>query len=150
MLGAAGVASLRDVKHLDEERAENARVRDFTLQAFKDLGFDGVDAHTNCIVIDLERPAKEFRDGCAALKMNVTDEQGAILPGVTVLVTNEDTGVLREVVIEDSGAFFVSQILPGPYKIRASLEGFAPYDRSGLVVRVGNTLTVDRASRSAP
>ncbi len=71
LTAAAGVASLRDVKHIDDERAENARVRDFTLQAFKDLGYEGVDAHTNCIFIDLERPAKEFRDGCAALKVSV-------------------------------------------------------------------------------
>ena len=57
------------MKHIDEERAENARVRDFTLQAFKDLGYEGVDAHTNCIFVDLKRPAKEFRDACEALKV---------------------------------------------------------------------------------
>jgi histidinol-phosphate aminotransferase len=71
LTAAAGIASLRDVKHIDDERAENARVRDFTLQAFKDMGFEGTDAHTNCIFIDLKRPAKEFRDGCAAQKVRV-------------------------------------------------------------------------------
>ena len=83
------------------------------------------------------------QQGTSQVAGKVTDEQGAVLPGVSVLVTNEDTGVFREVVTGDSGAFFVSQIMPGPYKIRASLEGFAPFDRSGLVVRVGITLTVD-------
>jgi len=71
LTAAAGVASLKDVKHIDEERAENARVRDFTLQAFKDLGYEGADCHTNCIFVDLKRPAKEFRDACAALKVSV-------------------------------------------------------------------------------
>ena len=71
MLGAAGVASLRDVKHLDEERAENARVRDFTLQAFRDLGFEGTDANTNHVFVDIKRPAKDFRDACAAQKVRV-------------------------------------------------------------------------------
>jgi histidinol-phosphate aminotransferase len=71
LTASAGIASLRDVKHMDEERAENARVRDFTLQAFRDLGYEGIDSHTNCIFIDLKRPAKEFRDGCEALKVRV-------------------------------------------------------------------------------
>jgi histidinol-phosphate aminotransferase len=68
---AAGVASLRDAKHIDEERAENARVRDFTLNAFKSLGFEAPDSHTNCIFVDLKRPAKEFRDACAAQKVSI-------------------------------------------------------------------------------
>ena len=68
---AAGIASLKDPKHIDEERAENARVRDFTLQAFKDMGYEAPDCHTNCIFVDLKRPASQFREACAALKVNV-------------------------------------------------------------------------------
>jgi len=68
---AAGAASLRDAKHIEEERAENARVRDFTLEAFKTMGFEAPDCHTNCIFVDLKRPAKQFRDACAALKVSV-------------------------------------------------------------------------------
>ena len=71
LTAAAGVASLRDSKHIEEERAENARVRDFTLQAFKSMGFEAPDNHTNCIFVDLKRPAKEFREACAALKVHV-------------------------------------------------------------------------------
>jgi len=71
LTAAAGAASLRDPKHIDEERAENARVRDFTLQAFRDLGFEAPDSHTNCIFVDLKRPASQFREACAALKVSV-------------------------------------------------------------------------------
>lgn len=71
LTAAAGIASLRDVKHMDEERAENARIRDFTLQAFRDLGFEGTNAHTNCVFVDIKRPAKDFRDACAAQKVRV-------------------------------------------------------------------------------
>jgi histidinol-phosphate aminotransferase len=68
---AAGIASLRDPKHIEEERAENARVRDFTLQAFRSMGFEAADCHTNCIFVDLKRPASQFREACAALKVSV-------------------------------------------------------------------------------
>ena len=71
LTAAAGIASLRDVKHIEEERAENARVRDFTLQAFRDMGFEGTNANTNCVFIDIKRPAKDFREACAALKVRV-------------------------------------------------------------------------------
>ena len=71
LTATAGIASLRDVKHMEEERAENARVRDFTLQAFRDMGFEGTNAHTNCVFVDIKRPAKEFRDACAAQKVRV-------------------------------------------------------------------------------
>jgi len=71
LTAAAGMASLKDPQHIAEERAENARVRDFTLQAFKDLGYQGSDSHTNCIFLDLKRPASEFRDACRALKVQV-------------------------------------------------------------------------------
>lgn len=68
---AAGTASLRDTAHLAEERAENARIRDFTLQAFRDMGFEGTNANTNCVFIDIKRPAKDFREACAAEKVRV-------------------------------------------------------------------------------
>ena len=71
LTATAGIASLRDVKHMEEERAENARVRDFTLQAFRDMGFEGTNAHTNCVFVDIKRPAKDFRDACAAKKVRV-------------------------------------------------------------------------------
>jgi len=71
LTAAAGIASLRDVAHMQEERTENARIRDFTLQAFRDMGFEGTDAHTNCVFVDIKRPAKDFREACAAMKVRV-------------------------------------------------------------------------------
>ena len=83
------------------------------------------------------------QQGTAQMSGKVTDEQGAVLPGVAVLVTNEDTGVYREVVSSQSGSYFVGQLVPGRYKVSAKLEGFAPLDRTGLVLQVGNTMNVD-------
>ena len=37
------------------------------------------------------------QQGTAQISGRVTDEQGAVLPGVSVAITNEDTGVAREV-----------------------------------------------------
>jgi histidinol-phosphate aminotransferase len=61
---AAATASLRDTQHIADERAENARIREFTIAAFRDLGFDTADSHTNCLFVNLDRPASAFRDAC--------------------------------------------------------------------------------------
>jgi histidinol-phosphate aminotransferase len=71
LTAAAGITSLRDTAHMDEERKENARVRDFTLQAFKRMGYEASDCHTNCIFENLGRPAAEFRDACRKLGVAV-------------------------------------------------------------------------------
>lgn len=61
---AAAAASLRDADHIAAERRENARIRDFTLQAFRDLGYEAPNMHANFVFVDLGRPAAEFRDAC--------------------------------------------------------------------------------------
>jgi histidinol-phosphate aminotransferase len=71
LTAAAGITSLRDIAHMEEERKENARVRDFTLQAFRRMGFEASDCHTNCIFVNLGRPASEFRDACRKLGVAV-------------------------------------------------------------------------------
>lgn len=71
LTAAAGITSLRDTAHMDEERKENARVRDFTLQAFKRMGYEAADCHTNCIFVNLARPAAEFRNACRQLGVAV-------------------------------------------------------------------------------
>src|SRR5207247_11272678 len=72
LTAAAGIVSLKATQHIAEEVAENARVRDFTIQTFKNLGYSGPDSHANCVFIDLKgRSASEFRDACLALKVRV-------------------------------------------------------------------------------
>jgi histidinol-phosphate aminotransferase len=71
LTAAAGITSLRDTAHMEAERKENARVRDFTLQAFRRMGYEAADCHTNCIFVNLNRPAAEFRDACRKLGVAV-------------------------------------------------------------------------------
>jgi len=69
LTAAAGAATLKDAAHMDVERAENKRVRDFTLNAFKEMGYTGSVSNTNFVFLNIGRPAAEFRDACA--KRNV-------------------------------------------------------------------------------
>ena len=73
----------------------------------------------------------------------VRDNQGAVLPGVIVTITNAETGLARDVVSADAGFYRIAALPPGTYTIGAALEGFAAYNRAGLLLTVGQTATID-------
>lgn len=85
------------------------------------------------------------QQGTAAISGRVTDEQGAVLPGAAVVITNEDTGVYRETTASAEGTYSVAQLVPGRYKVVATLAGFRTLERSGLILQVGTTLTTNLA-----
>ena len=68
---AAAIASITDPGHIAEERRENARIREFTISAFRDMGFEVPDSHTNHIFVGLGRPASEFRAACLERSVRV-------------------------------------------------------------------------------
>ncbi|PYS41659.1 MAG: hypothetical protein DMG14_06600 [Acidobacteria bacterium] len=47
------------------------------------------------------------QQGTSEIGGRVTDEQGAVLPGVMIVLTNEDTGVFREVTSGEDGRLVV-------------------------------------------
>jgi len=95
------------------------------------------------VVTLLTGSALYAQQGTSEISGKVTDEQGAVLPGVSILVTNEATGVFREITSSPEGTYYASQLVPGRYKIAAKLAGFRSLERAGLVLQVGNTLTVN-------
>ena len=60
----------------------------------------------------------------AQLSGRVTDESGAVLPGVTVTVTQTDTGLTRSVVTDATGTYILPSLPTGPYRLEAMLQGF--------------------------
>jgi histidinol-phosphate aminotransferase len=64
---AAAIASLKDPQHIKEEAARNTGVRDFTLKALADLGFQSTESQANFIFTDIGKTmtAGAFRDACA-------------------------------------------------------------------------------------
>ncbi|PYV10188.1 MAG: hypothetical protein DMG23_08500, partial [Acidobacteria bacterium] len=74
---------------------------------------------------------------------NVKDPSGAVLPGATITVSNEDTKISRDVTTSQTGDFSASNLLPGSYSVTAKLAAFKTLIRSGVVVRLNQATTVD-------
>ena len=53
------------------------------------------------------------QQGTSELRGRVMDQQGAALPGVAIVVTNQDNGTFRETVSGADGAFLLSGMTPG-------------------------------------
>lgn len=73
----------------------------------------------------------------------VRDETGAVLPGVTVLITNTDTSISRTLASDTGGRYIAPDLPPGPYEIKGSLVGFTTVVRSGIRLTVGRDAVVD-------
>lgn len=71
----------------------------------------------------------------------VTDPSGAVLPGVTVTIRHESTGVERSLVTDDQGSFRAPALQPGPYIIESALMSFGK-DAQKLVITVGQVAEV--------
>ena len=83
------------------------------------------------------------QQGRSELRGQVTDDTGGALPGVSVVVTNQDTGTFRELTTSGDGSFFAAQLIPGVFTISAELPGFRGFRRTDFAIGVGNTLDID-------
>jgi hypothetical protein len=70
----------------------------------------------------------------------VTDESGAVLPGVTIVATADDQKVLATTVTDGTGRYVLGPIAPGRVKVTFQLEGFST---------VAATLTIENADLTA-
>jgi len=87
--------------------------------------------------------AAAWAQATAQLNGRVTDESGAVLPGVTVTVTQTDTQFTRTVVTDGTGSYVMPNLPTGPYRLEVSLQGFRSYVQTGIVLQVGATPTIN-------
>jgi hypothetical protein len=69
----------------------------------------------------------------------VVDTSGAVVPGVTVVVTHEPTHAAREVVSDGQGLFRATLLPVGPYTVSAALAGFQPFEQRGIQLTIGQS-----------
>jgi hypothetical protein len=83
---------------------------------------------------------QEFR---GSIRGVVTDATGAVLPGVTVTVTNTETKIAQSAVTDAEGRYQMLYLNPGSYTIAAELSGFGKFVLERTKVGVGDAIRVD-------
>src|SRR5437867_628848 len=83
--------------------------------------------------------AQSFQGG---LRGTVKDAQG-IIPGVTVSLINDATGVARETVSNGVGEYSFPAVDPAAYTIKASVQGYKTFERKGIRIGTQSFVTLD-------
>ena len=73
----------------------------------------------------------------------VTDPQGAALPGATVTVRNEDTGVENVLTTNNAGLYTTNPLVLGRYSVTVNMQGFKRAVAAGIQLRPGDTITIE-------
>ena len=73
----------------------------------------------------------------------IVDSSGAALPGVTVTITNTDTGAQRVVVTGNEGTYRAPLLPLGSYAVAAELQGFKKFEQRGVTLSAGQTALIN-------
>src|SRR5207302_10674337 len=70
---------------------------------------------------------------------NVTDPNGAVVPGAAVTATNQNTGVAKTSTTDQAGSYQFIDLQSGSYTLKVVMSGFKTYERHDVPVELNNT-----------
>jgi hypothetical protein len=76
---------------------------------------------------------------------NVTDPNGAVVPGAAVTATDQNTRVAKTTTTNQAGAYQFIDLQSGTYTVKVVMGGFKAYERHGVPVELNNTTRADVA-----
>src|SRR5262249_8521543 len=94
-------------------------------------------------VLSLTSLTVSAQTGDGSLRGYVKDQQGGVLPGVTVTATSSALLAPVAAVTDAAGYYRLNNLPPGTYTLAAELAGLAIYKREGILMRAGSTFSVD-------
>ena len=94
------------------------------------------------VLIGIAAPAAWAQSSQGGLRGVVKDAQG-VIPGVTVTLTNDATGISRETVTNESGEYSFPAVEPATYTVKASVPGFRAFQRQGVRISTQQFVGLD-------
>lgn len=96
-----------------------------------------------CLVLTVFLALPASAQTAATLAGRVLDASGAAIPGVTITARHRDRAIERTTVTGSDGRFVLAGLPVGAYDVRAEISGFRPVLREGVVLTVGDAVTVE-------
>jgi hypothetical protein len=96
-----------------------------------------------CLSLCSSSPLLAQRSDRGVISGVVTDSQGAAVPGATVTIRNEGTGVELTLVTNAAGAYTSNPLVLGHYTVTANVQGFKTARSTGLDLRAGDAVRHD-------
>jgi hypothetical protein len=98
---------------------------------------------TLCLSLCLSTPLLAQRADRAVISGVVTDEQSAAMPGASVTIHNEATGVDTVLVTNAAGAYTSPPLVLGRYSVTVDMQGFKRAVISGILLQGGESVRHD-------
>ena len=89
------------------------------------------------------QPAVHAQVAFGTMVGNVTDQSGAAVPGASIKVTLTRTNDVRTAEADSQGAYTISTVTPGTYKVEITHQGFRTFVAPEILVNQNNTVRVD-------
>ncbi|MDP2055519.1 MAG: carboxypeptidase-like regulatory domain-containing protein, partial [Acidobacteriota bacterium] len=87
--------------------------------------------------------AARAQETTATITGVVTDDSGAVLPGVTIVVTHVATNRTYQFVSTSTGAYSATLLPVGGYTVAFTLAGFQPLTVTGVTLNVNARVTIN-------
>ena len=81
------------------------------------------------------------------ISVKAVDDQGAVMPGASVTISSAVLPRPIDGTTDVSGVFQVPGLTPATYTIKIALQGFQTLIREDIIVRQGQTVTIDVAMK---
>ena len=78
-----------------------------------------------------------------SLTGNVTDKQGAVVPGATVTITHTETNQTRQGMTDANGSYDFATVPAGTYTLKITKQGFKTVSKENIAVTLNNITRAD-------
>src|SRR5262245_58974910 len=84
-----------------------------------------------------------FAQTQAGISGVIQDSTGAIIPGVTVTITNPGTNFVRSAISNEAGVYNLPGLQPGRYNMKVELPGFRPITQNDVELQIQQSARID-------
>jgi hypothetical protein len=88
-------------------------------------------------------PQTIFAQTEGSIRGYIRDQQGAVLPGVTLTAMSPAAPTARTTISDPDGGYRLLNLPPGEYSVKAGLQGFDSVVRDNVIVRAGLNIGLD-------
>ncbi len=78
-----------------------------------------------------------------SIQGTVSDSSGATIPGTQVVARESTTGIMQKAISNQDGLYVLANMRPGTYDLTASVQGFGEQQHPGIIVHVGDAISLD-------
>jgi Carboxypeptidase regulatory-like domain/TonB dependent receptor-like, beta-barrel/TonB-dependent Receptor Plug Domain len=94
-----------------------------------------------CLYLGIAAASLYAQEGTSTLRGAIVDQSGSVIPGATISVANQATGLNRRSMATNSnGEYVFTSLIPGSYRITVEAQGFKKATQDNVLLAVGETL----------